>query len=176
VDFAAVLDRIAGFLAPRGARWALVGGVGLAALGVARTTLDLDLAVESAVQEDLVAFMEQTGYETLHRSSGYSNHLHADPSLGRVDFVYLDAATAERLFAGCRDETGPGDRTLLVPRPEHLAAMKILAMKNDPARAFQELADIRALLALPGVDREEVRGYFARHGLAERFDELAATL
>lgn len=176
MDFASVLDRIAGFLAPRGARWALVGGVGLAALGIARTTLDLDLAVESAVQEDLVAFMEQIGYETLHRSSGYSNHLHPDPGFGRVDFVYLDAATAERLFAGCHEEVGPEGRALLVPRPEHLAAMKVLAMKNDPARAFQELADIRALLALPGVDREEVRGYFARHGLTERFDELAATL
>lgn len=176
MDFGAVLERIAGFLEARGARWALVGGVGLAALGVARTTLDLDLAVEIAVQEDLVPFMEQLGYDTLHRSSGYSNHLHPDPSRGRVDFVYVDTATADRLFAGCRDETGPGGRTLRVPRPEHLAAMKILAMKNDPARTFQELADIRALLALPGVDRDEVRGYFARHGLAERFDELAATL
>lgn len=176
MDFGAVLERIAGFLEPRGARWAVVGGVGLAALGVARTTLDLDLAVESAVQERLVSFMELLGYETLHRSSGYSNHLHVDPSLGRVDFVYLDAATADRLFAGCHEEAGPGGRTLLVPRPEHLAAMKVVAMKNDPARAFQELADIRALLALPGVDRGEVRGYFARHGLAERFDELAATL
>jgi hypothetical protein len=40
--------------------------------------------------------------------------------------------------------------TLLVPRPEHLAAMKVQAMKNDPSRTFQDLADIQALLSLPG--------------------------
>lgn len=28
------------------------------------------------------------------------------------------------------------------------------------------------LLGLPGVDREEIRGYFVKHGLVERFDEL----
>ena len=61
-------------------------------------------------------------------------------------------------------------------RPEHLAAMKVLAMKNDPARTFQELTDIRFLLKLPGVDADEVRDYFERHGLEERYSELQATL
>jgi hypothetical protein len=59
-----------------------------------------------------------------------------------------------------------------VPRPEHLAAMKIHAMKNDPSRTFQELADIQYLLRLPGVDELEIRGYFEKSGLLEKFDEL----
>lgn len=45
-------------------------------------------------------------------------------------------------------------------------------MKNDPSRTFQEMADIRFLLGLPGVDRTEIRTYFERHGMKERFDEL----
>ncbi|MBI4916657.1 MAG: hypothetical protein HY825_12485 [Acidobacteria bacterium] len=45
----------------------------------------------------------------------------------------------------------------------------------DFARTFQDLADIRFLIDLPGIDREEVRGYFARHGLEARFDELEAS-
>lgn len=49
-------------------------------------------------------------------------------------------------------------------------------MKNDPARTFQDLADIRFLLTLPGTDRVEIRGYFERHGLKERFDDLERTL
>lgn len=63
-----------------------------------------------------------------------------------------------------------------VPKPEHLAAMKVLAMKNDPTRTFQELADIRFLVTMPGVDRVEVKSYFDRHGLEERFDDLEKTL
>lgn len=50
--------------------------------------------------------------------------------------------------------------------------MKLQAMTNDPEREQQELADIRFLLALPGVDRQEVTGYFRRHGLEKRLDEI----
>ena len=50
--------------------------------------------------------------------------------------------------------------------------MKVHAMKHDPARTLQELADIRLLLGLPGVDEDEVRGYFERAGLRDRFDAL----
>ena len=59
-----------------------------------------------------------------------------------------------------------------VPRPEHLIAMKVQAIKNAPERAFQDLADVSFLLALPGVDRREVRGYFEKAGLSARWEEL----
>ncbi len=66
--------------------------------------------------------------------------------------------------------------SVLRPKPEHLAALKVLAMKNDPGRALQDLSDIRFLLQLPQVDRNEVRAYFTRHGLAERLDEIERLL
>ena len=36
--------------------------------------------------------------------------------------------------------------------------MNVLAIKNDPGRSFQELADIRFLIQLEGVDGDEIRG------------------
>ena len=176
MDFARVLESVCGFLDEQEVRYAVVGGLGLAAYGMARTTLDVDLVVDGEAQEELIVFLSGLGYRTLHRSEGYSNHEHPDPDWGGVDIVYVRGETSERLFAGTRTVLGPRGRELPVPRPEHLAAMKVLAMKNDPTRTFQELADIRFLLELPGVDRGEVRGYFERHGLAERYRELEATL
>jgi hypothetical protein len=176
VDFAAVLATIANELERQAVRYAVIGGVGLAALGMPRTTLDLDLAVEAGAQDGLIDFLERLGFSTLHRSSGYSNHLHPDPRLGRVDAVYVRGDTAEQLFTGARTLRGPGGRLVPVPKPEHLAAMKVLAIKNDPARTFQDLADIRFLLTRPGVDREAVRQYFADHGLLERFHDVERTL
>jgi len=38
--------------------------------------------------------------------------------------------------------TGPGGRPILVPKPEHLIAVKLHAFKNDPERLWQDLADI----------------------------------
>lgn len=176
MNFSAVTERITTFLDGRQLRWAIVGGVGLAAYGLARTTLDLDFAVETGSQEPLVAFLENDGYRTVHRSRGYSNHLHADPERGRVDFVYVEGETAEKLFAACRLVPGPGGLMIRVASPEHLAAMKVQAMKNDPERTFQDLSDLRFLLGLPGVDRAEVRQYFERQGLSDRYEEISRTL
>lgn len=172
MDFATTLSTIAGLLRERELRFALIGGHGLAALGLVRATLDLDLVAESAAQDEILEWMEGLGYETLYRSPGYSNHLHPDPRRGRVDFVYVRGETADRLFAEARTLEGPGGVEILVPRPEHLAAMKIQAMRNDPSRRLHELADIQFLLELPGVDRELIRSYFERYGMEEELDEL----
>jgi hypothetical protein len=50
--------------------------------------------------------------------------------------------------------------------------MKVLAIKSDPSRTFQDLADIRFLASLPGVDHEEIRRQFERHGLLDRYRDL----
>jgi hypothetical protein len=138
--------------------------------------VDLDLVTVREAQAALVAFLEGAGYETLYRSEGYSNHAHADPLLGRVDVIYVDPATGRQLFGGSRTRLSIAGRRLLVPRAEHLIAMKVQAIKNDPKRAFKDLADVQALMRLPGVDLAEVRGYFARAGLGARYDELTRLL
>jgi hypothetical protein len=174
MDFRRALNLVSEFLEREGCSYAVVGAFALHSYGLARATQDVDFVTEVAGRDKLVAFLEAQGYETLHVSSGYSNHLHPDPSKGRLDVVYVDGETGRKLFAGCEVRAvGTGVR-LPVPRAEHLAAMKALAMKNDPGRTLQEMADVRFLLGLPGVDREEVERYFRRHGLQERFDEIAA--
>jgi hypothetical protein len=172
MDFVRVYALVADFLADRGARLAVVGGLGLHGRGITRATLDLDVLTEAATREPLTRFLESTGYETLHCSAGFSNHLHADPDFGRLDVLYVDPATADALFAGAEPCLTLGSRSALVPRAEHLAAMKVQAMKNDPSRELQDLADIRALLGLPGVSAPEVQRYFERAGLLDRYDAI----
>jgi hypothetical protein len=167
---------VSGFLEEQRIRFAVIGGVALASYGLSRTTVDLDIVVEATAQESVIGFLESLGYQTVHRSPGYSNHVHPETSWGSFDCVYVAGETAEKLFAACRVLPGPGGFQVPVPKPEHLAAMKVLAMKNDPARTFQEMADLRFLVTLPGVDRAEVRGYFERYGLEERYEDIERTL
>ena len=54
--------------------------------------------------------------------------------------------------------------------------MKVHAMKNDPGRALQEMADIRFLLQLDGVDEDEIREYFEKAGLEGKFDEIKRSI
>ncbi len=176
MDFARGLQLVEGFLAAGSGRGAVIGGIALAAYGNPRTTIDLDFVVDGGLQDELIAFLEAEGFETLFRSSGYSNHEHPDPEKGRLDFVYVRGDTAEKLFAGCRLLLGPGGRSILVPKPEHLAALKATAARNDPSRAPGDLADVRFLLGLPGVDHPTIREYFERQGLGDLFDELERSL
>jgi hypothetical protein len=172
VDFTRALTAVSNFLDRRGQPFAVIGGISMAAYGMVRTTLDLDLVTPAAAQEDLIEFLEADGYDTLHRSSGYSNHIHPDPEMGRIDVVYVGGDTARQVFSNLRIVDGPADLRIPVPRPEHLAAMKIFAIKNDPERRLAELEDIRFLLSLDDIDRDEVRGYFARYGLEELRDDI----
>ena len=171
MDFARALELVSGIFEREGRPFALAGAAALAAYGVTRSTVDLDFVAEAAVQDALIESLEALGYRTLHRSPGYSNHVHTDSALGRLDFIYVDEATTRSVFGEGRTASVAG-RSVRVPRPEHLAAMKVQAIKNDPSRTYQDLADVRLLLGLPGIDRDEVRAYFERAGLGERFDEL----
>ena len=176
MDFGRVFATVAAFLEGEGFPVVVVGAFGLHAFGITRATQDLDFLTDAAAHPKVVTFLESLGYETLYESEGYSNHLHGDPALGRVDFVYVSGATRRQLFDGSRERLTLGGRPALVPRPEHLIAMKVQALKNDPARSFQDLADIRSLLLLPEADRNEVEGYFLRAGLKDKWDELRQTL
>lgn len=171
MDLAAVIGEVGGFLDREGIPFAIVGALALHSYGYSRATNDVDLLVGADAQPSLITFLEHRGFETLHRSEGYSNHLHPDPAFGRLDVVYVDRATRDKIFAEAR-RAPLGGRTMAVPKPEHLAAMKVHAMRNDPGRVFQDMADIQFLVKLPGVDREEIRRYFEDAGQLERFHEL----
>ena len=176
MNFSKVIEEIAGFLHREDARFALAGAFALHAYGLSRATSDLDFVTEASVRQRLVVFLESLGYETLYSSRGYSNHLHPETEMGRVDMIYVDGETANRLFQAAGASFRLGGHELSVPRPEHLAAMKVHAMKNDPGRALQEMADIRYLLQLDDVDEDEIREYFEKAGLEEKFDEIKRSI
>lgn len=154
--------------------FAVIGGFALIALGIERATFDLDLVTLRSGQDELIAELEGRGYETLYRSSGFSNHLHADATLGRIDVVYVGQETGRQIFAGASRREILTGVLMPVPRPEHLAAMKVHALKSDPGRRHSELVDIAHLLRLPAIDKGEIAGYFERSGLQDLYRQVEA--
>ncbi len=167
---------MAPFLEQNGFRLAVVGALGLHAYGHSRATFDLDLITRLDAQRPLVAFLEELGYETQHVSNGFSNHTHTDPDWGGIDVLYVDEETARQLFSACTRTLSLGEREAPVPSAEHLVAMKVQAMRNDPSRQLQDLADVQYLLGLPETDRETARAYFEKAGMIEWYDKLIERL
>ena len=171
MDFARVLRLVVQFFDGEGIAFAIIGAFALQAYGLNRFTSDLDFVTDFQAQSKLIPFLEKLGYETLHVSSGYSNHLHADPAMGRLDFVYVGGDTSRQLLGSARRLHVLSGTPVAVPKAEHLAAMK-----NDPERAYQEMADIQFLLRLPEINEEEVKEYFEKQGLLDRYYEIKKVL
>jgi Nucleotidyl transferase AbiEii toxin, Type IV TA system len=174
MDFERVLDQVGGFVKGEGARFAVVGGLALQAYGLVRPTFDLDLITEGKIQPALVEHLESLGYETLHRSAGFSNHLNTSAELGRLDVIYVRGQSADEIFGAATAKPFATGVTAPTPRPEHLIALKLHGMANDSTRRYQDLADIRYLLTLDALDRDLARSYFERYGRKEIWDELQA--
>ena len=94
MEFGKILEAIVGFCEREGISCAVVGAFGLHAYGLTRATYDLDFVTEVKAQPKVIPFLESLGYETLHVSAGYSNHLHAHVAMGCLDFVYVGGETS----------------------------------------------------------------------------------
>jgi hypothetical protein len=172
MQFDAVLRMFQKFFDREGIRYCVVGGLAVQAWGNSRFTNDVDISVARSDQQRVIAFAESAGYETLNITASFSNHLHSDRQLGRLDFLYPDDQTAARMFDAAVVRPVIGTVIAPVASPEHLAMMKGMAMKQNPGRALYEADDVRLLLALPGVDLALVRDYFAKIGMLELFDAI----
>lgn len=152
--------------------YALIGAFALKAYGYTRATQDVDFIARQKDQKKIIANLESLGFETLYSSTGYSNHVHPLSGLGRIDFVYVKGDTAESIFKEAVRILLFGNLTVPVVRPEHIVALKVFAMKNDPDRALREMADIKELLNLPEINLQEVQKYFKKYGQMERYYDI----
>ena len=150
----------------------LAGGFAMAAWGSTRTTVDLDLAVDEEARPRLLPLLAAAGFEAFFDGEGFTNLQHPDEEMGRLDIMWVEGSTSDRLFRAAIQRPGPDGTSLLVPSPGHLIAMKVRAIQSRPSRALRDAPDLHFLLRLPGVEENEVRGYFERAGLLELHDRL----
>jgi hypothetical protein len=109
----------------------LIGGMAMKAWGRARLTKDVDFAVDRANQDRLLIFAQSLGYETLHVSEAFSNHVHPETRYGRLDFMYLAGETASRFRHGESDRAKSS--SALFCRP--LRGLDLVLHVRHPAEA-----------------------------------------
>lgn len=172
MQFTEVLNTFADFFEREKIRWAIAGGVAVAAWGYERGTQDLDFVISGDDRKKMTGFAESLGYETIYASDSFSHHLHPTEAFGRVDAIYLNGRTADDVFARATMRVAAGNTIAPVVSAEHIAMMKAFAVKNDSTRRRADARDIEFLLTLPGIDRGEVRNYLARFDLLDLIDDI----
>lgn len=145
--------------------FALTGAFALHFYGYTRATLDIDIVTRSDYRIDLIQRLESIGFETLYQSEGYSNHIFHDTFI-RFDFIYLDGQTADQVLQNAVSFPIDDSNSVPVVSPEHLVALKLFAIRNDPDRTLRELADIKELIKRHPIDHNIIRGYAQEYGIS----------
>lgn len=151
--------------------YAVIGAFALYAYGYTRATRDVDFITRTEYQKRIVEYLESLGFETLNRSEGFSNHLHPFGAV-RIDLVYIGDEAANIVFESTKKRLIFDNLELPVVSPEHLVALKLFAIQNEPDRKYKELADIKEILRLTNLDRETVEALFTKYGLKEYYYEI----
>jgi predicted nucleotidyltransferase len=152
-------------------RFALIGGLALAAHHVVRATSDVDLLVRAEDAPQFARIAAKLGYRCLHETADAANYLRGDE---RLDVLLASRPVARGLLDSALARHTPFGE-LRVVSAEGLIAFKLQALVNDPRRT-RDLEDIRALLRAnrSTLDLPEIRGYFQLFDRETLLDELLA--
>lgn len=155
--------------------FALIGGFALQALGVVRTTLDIDLIVKQEDAEKIKSIMCGHGYDLIHEREDVLNFTGRKFELGRVDFLQAHRKYALSMLENAEEkELLDGQFKIRVIRKEDLIGLKVQSSSNDPGRFNQDMADIRAMIAERSekLDMDLVREYFCLFDRENELDEM----
>jgi hypothetical protein len=162
---------VTSFFSERKLDYAIIGAFALQAYGYTRATKDIDFITRLDSQPAIVGYMESLGFETLQRTNGFSNHIHAIEA-ARIDFMYVSGRTAETLFSALTFRSVLDGINLPVLSPEHYLALKLFAAQSNPDRKDKDLLDIKELLRVVQIDRSVVEKQFKKYGQEESLHGL----
>ncbi len=159
----------------QGIDFALIGGFALQAVGLTRTTQDVDFLILKKDTEKVKNIMNKQGYGLMHQSEDVLNFINKDSDLGRVDFLLAHRKYALSMLNRAEEKALLDDRfKVKVLKVEDLIGLKVQSTSNDPSRLHQDMADIRVLIKnnLSALDTELLREYFSLFDREEELDSL----
>ena len=158
----------------------VIGGHAVNAYGYSRTTLDVDflIAVES-FSKWRPAF-ESMGYVWKGQTDNFArlDPPTTDPPSFPIDVMFVSTETFAKLHAD-KNELDFGGIRLPAPKPIHLIALKLHAMKNpERLKKGKDLPDILNLISICGIDTagEEFKSILNRYANDETRSLLADIL
>lgn len=130
----------------------LIGGFALNRYGVSRQTADVDFLITRPDYEKARGILRKSGYQEDHCREHFARLRSPDVFYLDVDFLFVDEQTFLRIQQEAQRVVLEG-REFLVPSVDHLVALKLHAIKNNPSgREAKDLLDIVLLIQVNHMD------------------------
>lgn len=134
----------------------LIGGNAMRLHGHLRNTMDVDVLVPESALPDWHTFLAARGYTVFHETDAFVQFEKAQESGGLpVDLMCVSQDTWTKLRSAAV-LSDVGGREIAIPRPEHLIALKLHAIRSPGRkRTDQDWDDIHQLIRLHDLDPKE---------------------
>ena len=152
----------------------IIGGNALEAFALARPTFDTDCMVAAENKERLREVLAKAGYRWMATFTSFEEfRFQGNMETAPIHAMFVTAETFEKMWAKSVPHDYGGSE-LRVPAIAHLIALKLHALKNNPARQGKDMRDIIHLLELNSavVSRDELRQLCTRYASAESIRQL----
>jgi hypothetical protein len=153
--------------------YAVIGGFAVGALGIPRSTIDLDFLVAAAALGKVEPIMLSMGYKKVFSSENASQYVSPSPEMGEVDFLHAFRPISLRMLSEAENIPVFGkDIKIKVLKAEDIIALKLQSINNNPDRLAKDNSDIEELMKVRSLDWEVLKSYFELFGMGPRFLEL----
>ena len=136
--------------------------------------MDIDLLMTDQDFERASLILKQAGYEQVAQGRLFARFRSADPTLMDLDTVFVDKKTMDGILGEAKESEIEG-RRFKIPSIDHLVALKLHSIKNNPrAREFRDLGDIVELIKQHRIDvhSENFKQLCSKYGTAEIYQKI----
>jgi len=152
----------------------LIGGFAINYYKVTRQTIDVDFLITKEDFKKIFPSLEKEGYKKDYSQEVFTR-LRANSSyLMDLDFMFVDKDTLDKIISEGKKIT-IAKQEFIVPSIEHLIALKLHSIKNNPdIRKNKDLPDIVNLIKVNKVNvkNEEFRKMCLKYGNAELYNDI----
>ncbi|MBU2103217.1 MAG: hypothetical protein ABH865_07195 [Candidatus Omnitrophota bacterium] len=175
MDFEKVLPLIIKDFEEARVQYAVIGGFALGALGIMRSTMDLDFLINADDVGKVAKVMKRYDYTCVHKTENVSQYLAGSKLFGEIDFIHAFRAISLSMLARARQVSFfSGALSLAVVCPEDIIGLKVQALANDEGRIVHEYADIEEIAAhcRGNLDWKLIKEYFYLFKKEKEFKRL----
>jgi len=151
----------------------LIGGYAVNAYGYSRATQDVDFMIVSADYERAKQVVQRCGYRQYVRKDLCARFVDHEKQWPALDLVFVEQETFKNVVKDAIKIEVMGQR-LRVPSAEHVIALKLHAIKNDPQREAKDLNDIFEIIRVKGLDVNSLKfkDFCLKFGNADLFERV----
>ncbi|HXV27739.1 MAG TPA: nucleotidyl transferase AbiEii/AbiGii toxin family protein [bacterium] len=178
MEYPTVFDLIAAEFKKAGISAVLVGGFALNAYKVTRQTADIDFLVTQRDYQKVALLLKNDGYRESAVTDLFARFENDVVKYLDIDLLFVDEGTLEKIKKSGKNFKIAG-HSFVIPSIEHLIAMKLHAIKQQPKeRELKDMVDIIELIRenMINVKDPAIKKLCLTYGTAALYDKIKSAV